>query len=86
VNMFNFSSDHTLAQMKKLTENRVALLGNIPPRDVLAAGSPKQVQSSVKAALDSVEDKRRIIISCGGGMPPGVSTENIEAFLSSAGY
>jgi len=72
--------------MKKLTENRVALLGNIPPRDVLAAGSPKQVQSSVKAALDSVEDKRRIIISCGGGMPPGVSTENIEAFLSSAGY
>ncbi len=82
VNLFNFSSDHTLAEMKKLTANRVTLLGNIPTRDVLAAGTPEQVQSSVKAALDSVEDKSRIIMSCGGGMPPDVSTENIEAFLS----
>ena len=82
VNLFNFSSDHTLAQMKKLTANRVTLLGNIPTRDVLAAGTPEQVQSSVKAALDSVADKSRIIMSCGGGMPPDVSTENIEAFLS----
>jgi len=82
VNLFNFSPDHTLPQMKKLTANRVTLLGNIPPRDVLAAGTPEQVQSSVKAALDSVEDKSRIIMSCGGGMPPGVSTENIEAVLS----
>ena len=49
---------------------------------LLAAGTPKQVKSSVKAALDSVEDKSRIIISCGGGMPPGVPTENIEALLS----
>ena len=86
VNMFNFSSDHLLAEMKELTNNSVVLVGNIPPRDVLAAGTPKQVQSSVKAALDSVADKSRIIISAGGGMPPGVSTENIEAFLSSAGY
>jgi uroporphyrinogen-III decarboxylase len=82
VNLFNFSSDHSLAQMKELTNNSITLLSNIPPRDVLAEGTPIQVQSSVKAALDSVEDKSRIIISCGGGMPPGVSTENIEAFLS----
>jgi uroporphyrinogen decarboxylase len=82
VNLFNFSSDHSLAQMKELTNNSVTLLGNIPPRDVLAAGTPEQVQSCVKAALDSVADKSRIIISIGGGMPSGVSTENIEAVLS----
>ena len=82
VNMFNFSSDHSLAQMKELTKNSVTLLGNIPPRDVLAEGTPGQVQSSVKAALESVTDKSRIIISAGGGMPPGVPTENIEAVLS----
>ncbi|MHC4084850.1 MAG: uroporphyrinogen decarboxylase family protein [Planctomycetota bacterium] len=82
VNMFNFSSDHTLAEMKKLTDNSVTLVGNIPPRDVLAAGTPEQVQNSVKAALDSVEDKSRIIMSAGGGMPSGVSTENIEAVLA----
>jgi len=82
VNLFNFSYQHTLAEMKKLTNNAVTLLGNIPPRDVLAAGTPEDVRNSVKAACDSVEDKRRIILSCGGGMPPGVSTENIKAFLS----
>ena len=86
VNLFNFSFQHTLAEMKELTNNAVTLLGNIPTRDVLAAGSPDDVRNSVKAALDSVEDKSRIILSCGGGMPPDVSTENIEAFLSAAGH
>jgi uroporphyrinogen-III decarboxylase len=31
--------------------------------------------------VNSVEDKSGIIWSVGGGMPPGVSTENIRAFL-----
>jgi uroporphyrinogen-III decarboxylase len=82
VNLFNFSHQHSLDEMKKLTNNSVTLLGNIPPRDVLAAGMPQDVISSVNAALGSVTDKSRIILSCGGGMPPDVSTENIEAFLS----
>jgi uroporphyrinogen decarboxylase len=86
VNLFNFSFQHTLAEMKELTDNTVALLGNIPTRDVLAAGSPDDVRNSVKAALDSVEDKSHIVLSCGGGMPPDVPTENIEAFLSAAGH
>jgi len=82
VNLFNFSFHHSLAEMNKLTNNTVTLLGNIPPRDVLAVGTPQQVNDSVKAALDSLADRSRIILSCGGGMPPGVSTESIEAFLS----
>jgi len=82
VNLFNFSYQHTLSQMKELTKNNVTLLGNIPGRDVLAAGTPEDVRNSVKAALDSVAEVSRIILSCGGGMPPGVPTENIEAFLS----
>ena len=82
VNLFNFSYQHTLTEMKSLTKNAVTLLGNIPTRDVLAAGTPEDVGRSVKAALDSVPDKSRIILSCGGGMPPGAPTENIEAFLS----
>jgi len=86
VNLFNFSFQHTLAEMKELTNNAVTLLGNIPTREVLAAGRPNDVRSSVKAAFDSVQDKSRIILSCGGGMPPDVPTENIEAFLSAAGY
>ncbi len=82
INLFNFSFEHGLDQMKKLTGNRVTLLGNIPPRDVLMVGTPEDVRNSVKAALDSVEDKSHIVMSCGGGIPQDVSTANIEAFLS----
>ncbi|HUU18675.1 MAG TPA: uroporphyrinogen decarboxylase family protein [Sedimentisphaerales bacterium] len=88
VNLFNFSFQHPLGQMKELTnpdKSGLTLLGNIPTRDVLASGTPEDVCNSVKAALESVSDKSRIILSCGGGMPPDVSTENIEAFLSATG-
>ena len=82
INFFNFSFEHSLGQMKELTHNNVTLLGNIPPRDVLMVGTPEDVRNSVKAALDSVEDKSHIVMSCGGGIPQDVSTANIEAFLS----
>lgn len=85
VNLFNFSYEHKLAEMKELTGDAVTLLGNIPTRDVLAAGTPADVRDSVRAALEGVKDKSRIILSCGGGMPGGVSTENIEALISAAG-
>lgn len=82
VNLFNFSSNHGLAQIKKLTGDNVTLLGNIPPRDVLAAGTPAEVTQAVEAMLSGLENRSRIIASCGGGMPPEVSTANINAFIA----
>jgi uroporphyrinogen-III decarboxylase len=87
VNLFNFSHDHPIAEMKSLCGDRVALLGNIPPRDVLAQGSPEDVRESVRGLLGAIRaDPRRVILSCGGGMPPEVPTENIEAFFEAAGH
>ncbi len=83
VNVFNFSFLHSLEEMKTWTRNEVVLLGNIPPRDVLALGTPEGVRQSVRQALDPLKDKRRILLSCGGGMPDGVSTENIKTFIQS---
>jgi len=81
VNLFNMGFDTDLNELKKETGKKVAMLGNIPPRDVLAKGSPEDVQRAVRELMDSLEDKSRIIFSCGGGMPPGVSTQNIKAFV-----
>jgi len=78
-NLFNFSFEHGLAEMKQAVGDEVTLLGNIPPRDVLAMGTPEEVCRSVTATLASVDDNRRIVVSVGGGTPPGVSTANIEA-------
>lgn len=84
VNLFNFAFEHSLAEMRERAGETVTLLGNIPPRDVLAQGTPEDVIASVRAALGSIDDKRRIILSCGGGMPPDVPTENIRALLGAA--
>ncbi len=81
VNLFNMGFDITLNELKTLTGNKVALLGNIPPRDVLASGTTEDVNRVTTKLIDSLHDKSRVIMSCGGGMPPGVTSENIAAFI-----
>jgi len=84
INMFNFSHEHPIAEMQTLVGDQVTLLGNIPPRDVLAQGTPGEVEASVRALLGALENKRRVVLSCGGGVPPNVSSENMDAFLRAA--
>jgi uroporphyrinogen-III decarboxylase len=80
VNMFNFSFNHSLDEIRRLTGNDVVLVGNIPPRDVLASGSPDQVRAAVRKAAGETGDHRKIIWSAGGGMPPDVPDVNLDAF------
>lgn len=83
VNLFNMGFDVQLNELKELTKNKITLVGNLPPRDVLASGTQKEVEIKTKELIESLKDKSRIIMSCGGGMPPGVSTENINSFINS---
>lgn len=80
VNMFNFSFNHSIGEIRKLAGPGVVLVGNIPPRDVLASGTASQVRDAVSVAFSEDTDHEQIIWSAGGGMPPGVSSENINAF------
>ena len=81
VNLFNFSFEHSISEIKTLTNNQITLLGNIPPRDVLAQKSVDDVKEETKSMMESVDDHSKIIWSCGGGMPQDVKTENIKAFI-----
>ncbi len=83
INVFNMAFDTSLNDLKDITDNKVTMLGNIPPRDVMAAGTPADIKASVKELLGSLKDRSRIIVSCGGGMPPDVTTEQIRAFIES---
>ena len=84
INLYNPGIQTTLAEMRRLSGGRLTILGNIPPRDVLAKGSPADVRAAVKRLLEQTPDRSRLILSCAGGMPPGVSTENIRAFRKAA--
>jgi uroporphyrinogen decarboxylase len=81
VNMFNFSFNHSLGEVRRITGPEVILVGNIPPRDVMAAGTPEQVKAAVKKAFLEIDDPNRIIWSAGGGMPPDVKNDNLIAFI-----
>jgi uroporphyrinogen-III decarboxylase len=81
INLFNFSFEHSLKEMKEWTGGKVALVGNIPPRDVLAQGTAEQITQSIQEQMQELDDKSRILFSCGGGIPQNVSTENINTFV-----
>jgi uroporphyrinogen decarboxylase len=82
VNLFNFAFDHPISQIRELAGAEVALIGNLPPRDVLAAGTPDQVYTATQTMMREAKDHSRIIWSCGGGIPQNVPTENLQAFVS----
>ncbi len=81
INLYNMGIESALNDVRQWIGPEVTLMGNIPPLDVLAAGSPRDVADAVAQQFASLSDRRRILFSCGGGLPPGVSTENLRAFL-----
>ena len=81
VNLFNPGVQMGVNEIKEATSNRLTVLGSIPPRDVLAAGTPEQVKQATMTLLNELNDNTRFILSCAGGMPPAVTTENIRALL-----
>jgi uroporphyrinogen-III decarboxylase len=84
VNLFNMGFDVTLSELQTLTQGKVTLVGNLPPRDVLGAGTPEDVTVETRKILAGLSDFRRVLMSCGGGMPPGVTDANIHAFIEAA--
>jgi uroporphyrinogen decarboxylase len=80
VNLFNMGFETDLNELKKITDNCVTMLGNIPPRDILAGGTETEVREATTSLLKDLNNPSRVIFSCGGGMPPGVPTSNIRTF------
>jgi uroporphyrinogen decarboxylase len=83
VNIFNMGVDISMNDLIQNTGGNVIMLGNLPPRDVLATGTPQQIENETTKMLNEIKDPNKIMASCGGGMPPGVPTENIKSFMKS---
>jgi uroporphyrinogen-III decarboxylase len=81
INLYNPGVFNTLAELRALSGHKLSILGNIPPRDVLAQGCAADVRAAVQRVLTDTPDRSRLILSCAGGMPPGVTTENLRAFI-----
>ena len=81
INLYNPGLDLSISEIQQKTNNQLVVLGSLPPRDVLASCSASEVYTKTVEMLEKIENPSKLIVSCGGGMPPNVSTENIKTFI-----
>lgn len=86
--VFNFSHEIEIAEVKARMGHRVALMGNVPPLDIGVRGTPA---ATARWAHDCLTRCSRapgglsgMILSFGGGVSPGALPENIDALLQAA--
>jgi uroporphyrinogen decarboxylase len=84
IHLFNFTHQQPLAKVRALVGPEICLVGNIPPLEVLAQGSPEQVKASVRACLEQHPHRKGLILSAGGGTSPGTPAQNIRALVEAA--
>ena len=84
VNLFNFSFEHPVSQIRALTGPEIALMGNVPPRDVLGLGSCDEVRQSVSEIVRGVDCHQGLLVSGGGFVSPGTTPEKIAAMCQAA--
>jgi uroporphyrinogen decarboxylase len=82
VNIFNFTYKQEISNVRKLVGNKVCLLGNVPPLNVLAGGNPEMVREATVKCLSDYGSRNGIILSAGGGASPGTTKENILEMLN----
>ena len=82
--VFNFSHEVDIAEVKAKMGHRVALLGSVAPLDLGVRGTPEEVYAAAKACLDKAAPGGGVILSFGGGVSPGTKPENIDALVQAA--
>jgi uroporphyrinogen-III decarboxylase len=82
--VFNFSHEVDIREVKSKMGRRVALMGNVPPLDVGVRGTPADVTRWAMECLDKGAPGGGMILSFGGGVSPGTPPENIDALLEAA--
>jgi uroporphyrinogen decarboxylase len=80
--VFNFShlTDITTAQAAL---PNIALMGNVPPLQLMAEGTAEQVEQAARECIRKTGG-RGLILSAGGGVSPGTPAEAIDALVRAA--
>ena len=82
--VFNFSHEMDIGEVKAKMGHRVAVMGNVPPLDVGVRGTPAEVARWARECLEKAAPGGGMILSFGGGVSPGTPAENIDALLEAA--
>lgn len=84
IHLFNFTHLQPIAKVRRRIGPEVCLVGNVPPLDVLARGTPDDVAAAAQSCLDAFPDRRGLLLSAGGGTSPDTPAANIHALVAAA--
>jgi uroporphyrinogen decarboxylase len=79
--VLNFSHTLDISEVYSKVGDRMLLMGNIPPLEVLVEGTPEEVKSYALGCIHKTGGGRSLILSAGGGVSPGTPAENIDALV-----
>lgn len=82
--VFNFSHETDIAEVKARMGHRVALMGNVPPLDVGVRGRSEDVTQAAQDCLGKGAPGGGMILSFGGGVSPDTPAANVDALLIAA--
>jgi uroporphyrinogen decarboxylase len=77
----NFSYKTDIAEAERRTGGRMCLMGNVAPLELGVRGTPAQVREAALEVLRKMTG-RKLILSLGGGVSPGMPKANIEALVA----
>ncbi|MEN3202833.1 MAG: uroporphyrinogen decarboxylase family protein [Atribacterota bacterium] len=77
--VLNFSHTVSIRDLAEKTRGKICLMGNIPPLEVLAQGTPEEVRQNALSCLEEAKNFSglTLLLSAGGGVSPGTPGENI---------
>jgi uroporphyrinogen decarboxylase len=81
IHVFNFTHLQPIANVRELVGPDVCLMGNVPPLEVLAQGTPELVRQRVRECLAAHGSRSRLLLSAGGGVSPGTPGTNLAALI-----
>ena len=81
INIFNFSYQADIRIARKELGDKVCILGNIAPLDILTRSDPETIKAETLRLLNEYDSAKGIIFSAGGGASPGMPEENCRAML-----
>jgi uroporphyrinogen decarboxylase len=84
VDALSLDSDVDLANVAKVIDEKIALIGNLCPTGKIMSGSSNDVQQDVEKLLDSMHDVPNFILSTGCDLPSEVPEENVSSFMKTA--
>jgi uroporphyrinogen-III decarboxylase len=81
IHIFNFTHLQSIARVRELVGPDVCLMGNVPPLEVLAQGTPEQVRQAARACVQTHGGSRGLLLSAGGGVSPGTPAASLRALV-----